>query len=191
MLCPFLCLMHNSFGPTTGLYFCNFWCGCSRDALKKNFIFSDIVPKCVSGSGWKHHFGSIGNNDILVVCEGVEISLSLLSWPLYWCFWGYFGFKNGFLCCGIWPDFSVSVLNVQFFAQHLQGFVCNFKVINKQCNLAFSTDWYLKKHKRKENHINRRRRGKDHNLCYFLEYSQTVFLQRVIFIVLIEKLNSM
>ena len=61
------------------------------------------------------------------------------------------------------------------FKVHIQGFVCNFKVINVLCSQANSTDWCLKKNKRKENHVDRRRRGKDHNLCYSLEYLQTVF----------------
>ena len=52
--------------------------------------------------------------------------------------------------------------NARFFSfkpQHAQGFVCKFKVNNVPCGQAFSSDWYLKKHKRKENHVNRRRRG--------------------------------
>ena len=42
---------------------------------------------------------------------------------------------------------------------HPQGYVCKFKINNVPCGQSFSTDWFLKKHKRIENHINRRKRG--------------------------------
>ena len=47
---------------------------------KKIIVFSDIESKCMSGSGLKHNFRSIRNNDKLVVSVGVEVSLSHFRW---------------------------------------------------------------------------------------------------------------
>ena len=49
-----------------------------KDAFKKkHVIFSDIVIKCVSGSGWNHSFGSFQNSDQVGRGEGAEVVLSL------------------------------------------------------------------------------------------------------------------